>query len=279
MSLTPKACSVHTHSTLCDGRNTLAEMAAAAYAAGVRHFGASGHSPTPIPHDAGNVLPGDMAEYRAAVLALRTQYAGRMEVLLGIEQDSCSRQAVPDWADYWIGSVHNLYNPATGKYHAVDWDAEKLSVCREELFQGDSLALAKGYYADVATMAARRPTILGHIDLITKFNGDGAFFDEEGSRYQKTALEALRAADPTSTLLEINTGAMARGYRSTPYPALFILKEWRAMGGRIILTADAHTAGGIVFGYDAAAEWARAAGFRDGALLTGKGPVLCPLAE
>ena len=67
MSLTPKACSVHTHSTLCDGRNTLAEMAAAAYAAGVRHFGASGHSPTPIPHDAGNVLPGDMAEYRAAV--------------------------------------------------------------------------------------------------------------------------------------------------------------------------------------------------------------------
>ena len=277
--MSPALCSVHTHSTLCDGKNTLAEMAAAAYAAGVRYFGASGHSPTPIPHDAGNVLPADLREYREAVLALRAQYAGRMEVLLGIEQDSCSQQAVPDWADYWIGSVHNLYDPATDKYHAVDWDAEKLAACREEMFHGDPLALAEGYYADVAAMAARRPTILGHIDLLTKFNGAGAFFDEENSRYQKAALEALHAADPSATLLEINTGAMARGYRSAPYPALFILKEWRAMGGRVILTADAHSAGAIVFGYDAAAEWARAAGFRESAVLTSNGPLRCPLAE
>lgn len=63
-------------------------MAAAAYAAGVRFFGASGHSHTEIPHDAGNVLPTDPAEYRKQVLRLRTEYAGRMEVLLGIEQDS-----------------------------------------------------------------------------------------------------------------------------------------------------------------------------------------------
>ena len=127
MSLTPTLCSVHTHSALCDGKGTLAEMAAAAYAAGVRFFGASGHSHTPIPYDAGNVLPADMAEYRRQVLALRAEYDGRMEVLLGIEQDSCSAQSVPDWTDYWIGSVHNLYDPRTGKYHGVDWSAERLA--------------------------------------------------------------------------------------------------------------------------------------------------------
>ena len=33
MNLTPECCSVHTHSVLCDGKGTLAEMAAAAYAA------------------------------------------------------------------------------------------------------------------------------------------------------------------------------------------------------------------------------------------------------
>ena len=114
MSLTPTLCSVHTHSALCDGKGTLAEMAAAAYAAGVRFFGASGHSHTPIPGDAGNVLPEDPAEYRRQVLALRAEYEGRMEVLLGIEQDSCSAQSVPDWADYWIGSVHHLRDPETG---------------------------------------------------------------------------------------------------------------------------------------------------------------------
>ena len=32
--LTPIACSVHTHSTFCDGKHSMAEMAAAACAAG-----------------------------------------------------------------------------------------------------------------------------------------------------------------------------------------------------------------------------------------------------
>lgn len=58
-----------------------------------------GHSHTEIPHDAGNVLPTDPAEYREQVLRLREEYAGQMEVLLGIEQDSRSAQPVPDWAD------------------------------------------------------------------------------------------------------------------------------------------------------------------------------------
>ena len=32
-------CSVHTHSTMCDGKNTLAEMARAAFEAGAVSFG------------------------------------------------------------------------------------------------------------------------------------------------------------------------------------------------------------------------------------------------
>lgn len=278
MSLTPFACSVHTHSVLCDGENSLAEMAAAAYAAGLRVFGASGHSPTPIPHDEGNVLPADMTAYREEVLRLRAAYEGRMEVLLGIEQDSCSRRPPPDWAEYWIGSVHNLYDPGTGKYHGIDWDTEKLAACREEMFGGDLAALLRRYYADVAAMAARKPTILGHLDLITKFNEGGALFDEEDPGYRRAALEALHAADPSATLLEINTGAMARGYRRTPYPARFLLREWRRMGGQVILSADAHSAAGIVYGYGAAAEWAGAAGFQRCAVLTRRGAVLCPLS-
>ena len=165
MRLTPECGSVHTHSVLCDGKGTLAEMAAAAFGAGVRYFGASGHSHTEIPHDAGNVLPADLSDYRSQLLALRDAYAGRMEILLGVEQDSQSSQPVPDWTDYWIGSVHNLYDPRTGKHHCVDWDREKLSACRDELFGGDMLALTEGYYRDVAAMAERKPAILGHIDL------------------------------------------------------------------------------------------------------------------
>lgn len=266
-------CTVHTHSTLCDGGNTLEEMAAAAYEAGAAVFGASGHSHTHISHDQGGVLPEDPAEYRQEVLRLREAYRGRMEVLLGIEQDSCSRQDVPDWADYWIGSVHNLYDPRTGAYYCVDWDEEKLTAGRDRMFGGDIYAMAEGYFADVAAMAARKPTILGHFDLVTKLNRGGRFFDEDHPRYRAAALAALHAADPAATLLEINTGAMYKGYRDTPYPALFLLKEWRAMGGRVILTADAHAAAGIVHGYDTAAALAKAAGFAVHTVLTEKGPL------
>lgn len=277
MSLTPECCSVHTHSVLCDGKGTLAEMAAAAFAAGVRFFGASGHSHTEIPHDAGNVLPADPAEYRVQVLALRAEYAGRMEVLLGIEQDSQSAQPVPDWADYWIGSVHNLRDPETGKYHGVDWDRERLTACRDEMFGGDMLALVEGYYRDVAAMAERQPTILGHIDLVTKLNRGNALFDEDDPRYRAAALEALHHANPDKTLLEINTGAISRGYRDTPYPALFLLGEWRAMGGRVILTADAHSPETVVYGYRQAAKLARAVGYSQTTLLTAGGFQECSL--
>ena len=266
-------CTVHTHSVLCDGKNTLEEMARAAFDAGAVSFGASGHSHTDIPWDQGNVLPEAAEDYRAEVLRLRELYAGRMDVLLGVEQDSQSLQPVPDWAEYWIGSVHYLYDPQDGQYHCVDWDEAHLETCLREMFGGDMLALARKYFADAAAMAERKPTILGHLDLVVKLNRGGRFFDEGDPAYRSLALEALHAADPDATRLEINTGAMSRGYRDTPYPAPFLLREWRAMGGRIILTADAHSAAAVTYAYDRAAELARTAGYREHTLLTQRGPM------
>ncbi len=268
-------CTVHTHSTMCDGKNTLAEMARAAFEAGAVSFGASGHSHTPLPEDQGGVLPKDMSAYRAEVLRLREAYAGRMDVLLGIELDNCA-DVTAEGFDYWIGSAHRIRD-AAGGWHTVDWGAEDLERRLREDFSGNFLIMAGQYYDEVRRMAERRPTILGHVDLIAKFNEDGYFFDESAPGYQAAALAALHAADPKETLLEINTGAMSRGWRSVPYPAPFLLREWRAMGGKIILTADAHSAGTVVYGYAQAAEAARAAGFQRSTLLTRSGREERPL--
>lgn len=268
-------CSVHTHADLCDGKNTLAEMAAGAFAAGVKHYGVSCHSHTPIPIDEGCVLPADMTAYRAAVEEVRRAYEGCMEVLCGIEWDSQS-DITPAGFDYWIGSVH-YQKGDNGIYYCADWGEEHFVRCRDELFGGDALAVTEGYFREVARVAAMKPTILGHLDLITKHNGTGHFFDEEHPRYKSAALEALHAADPGATLLEINTGGMARGYRSVPYPALFLLQEWRAMGGRIILTADAHNADQVLYGYEASVALAKAAGFDRASVLTLNGEEECPI--
>ena len=155
MSLTPAVCSVHAHSDFCDGKNTLAEMAAAAYDAGVRYYGVSCHSHTPIPADEGAVLPRNMSAYRRAVLELRAEYAGRMEVLLGLEWDSQSDIA-PEGFDYWIGSVH-YQKGGNGRFYAADWGEEHFTACRDELFGGDALAVAEGYFREVCRVAEKKP--------------------------------------------------------------------------------------------------------------------------
>ena len=118
MTITPYQCSVHTHTTLCDGKGTPDEMAASAYASGVKYYGFSGHSFSPNPMDFGYNLPPDTSEYRQKVLALREEYAGRMEILLGIEWDGWT-EGDPEGYDYWIGSAHAIRD-AEGNYYAVD---------------------------------------------------------------------------------------------------------------------------------------------------------------
>ena len=64
---------------------------------------------------------------------------------------------------------------------------------------------------------------------------------------------------------------MARAYRDEAYPALFLLEAWREMGGRVIITSDAHRREHILFGYARAVELAKRAGFGSCAVLSLKG--------
>lgn len=63
--------SVHCHSTLCDGKNTLQQMAGAACAQGLTTLGFSGHSYTK-PDREYCMTPGRTAQYRATIAKLKT---------------------------------------------------------------------------------------------------------------------------------------------------------------------------------------------------------------
>ena len=197
MSLTPECGSVHTHSVLCDGKGTLAEMAAAAYQAGVRYFGASGHSHTEIPHDAGNVLPADPAEYRAPGAGP----PGGIRRADGDPAGASSRTASPPSrcrTGRTTGSAPSTTSGTRRRGNTTVWTGTGSGwpPAGTGCSAATPLAMTEGYYADVAAMAARGPTILGHMDLVTKLNRGNAFFDEEDPRYQAAALEALHHADP-----------------------------------------------------------------------------------
>ena len=261
--------SVHCHSTMCDGKNTLQDMASAACAQGLTTLGFTGHSYTQRDREY-CMSPSRTAQYKATIAKLKTEYKGKVDILCGIEWDILSEDKRTGY-DYWIGSAHHLYGKNTGKYYEIDFRPQDLWDCINDDFDADPLAAVEAYFAEVEKVAAQKPDILAHIDLIKKLNANGEFFDEESPRYKAAALKALQAAKDNDCLLEVNTGGVYRGYRKDFYPGPWLLGEWQKMGGKVIITSDAHDTGSLTYGFDEAAAAIKAAGFTSVEVLTGHG--------
>ena len=244
----------HTHSTLDDGKSSLAEMAQAACQLGLKRFGFSGHCWCPWEED--YCIPRDrVGEYLETTRALQRQYAGQMEVFVGMELDLYGER--PEGLDYAIGSVHSI-GGVDGRYFAVDESPETARKCVEELFGGDWYRYTDAYYDQVALLPERTGCDwIGHFDLVTKFNERAPAFDEESPRYLRRALEVLEHLARQGQCLEVNTGAVTRGYRRVPYPAEPLLRRWRELGGEIILNSDAHHVSHLCAGFREA-DWERA---------------------
>ena len=143
--------SVHVHSKLCDGKNTLEEMAVTAWKAGLQTLGFSGHSHTPCDLEY-CMTQSRTALYKAQIAKLKERYAGKMDILCGLEWDLFSDDD-PTAYDYFIGSAHYVKGPKTGKYYEIDWREEDLRACIDDDFDGDGLAVAEAYFANVAKVA------------------------------------------------------------------------------------------------------------------------------
>ena len=260
--------SLHVHTAFCDGKNAPEEMVRGALAAGCASLGFSGHSPLSF-DGSWTMRPEDMPRYREEILRLKQQYAGEIEIFLGLEQDLFSPDPGTGW-DYRIGSVHCVERD--GVYLSVDDNPERFQRETARFYGGDVLAYAADYYRLEAQVAKRTGCeIVGHFDLFAKFNEGGRFFDESDRRYRSAALEALDALMERDVIFEINTGAMSRGYRTVPYPAPFLLRRIRERGGRITVTSDSHSADTILYGYAEAFTLARSCGFSEYWFLTPAG--------
>lgn len=247
----------HTHSTLDDGKSTLEEMAAAAYDLGLTHLGFSGHSFEEYGQDF-CLSRANVPVYLETARKLQEAYRGRMEVFVGMELDYFGEN--PGGLDYVIGSVHCVKQGDAACY--VDESSQASQRAVDEYFGGDWYRYTDAYYDLVADLPRKTGCQwIGHFDLVTKFNEQVHTIDEDSPRYLRRALEVMEYLVKQEVAFEINTGAVARGYRTTPYPGNALLRQLKEFGGEIIVNSDCHYAPQLCFGFDQAAELAQAAGF------------------
>ena len=238
---------LHMHTTYCDGKNTPEEMILSAIEMGLTTVGLSGHSYTGNDKVFGMSME-NMQKYFDEVNSLKEKYKDRINVLCGIEQDSFAGFPALDF-DYSIGSVHYVYK--NGEYLGVDHSEAILTNDVNKFYNGDYIAYAEDYYKQVANVLKdTNADIIGHIDLVTKFNEGFKLFDENDPRYIKAYREAVDALIPYNKPFEVNTGAISRGYRTLPYPSSQIIDYIKQKGGKLIMSSDSHCAENIAFKFD-----------------------------
>lgn len=227
----------HTHTTYCDGKHSAEEMVLSAIEKGMHALGFSTHSYTS--RDLTYCIRKEkVEEYKNEINALKEKYKDKIRIYLGSELDVISDMD-RDGFDYFLSAVH--YIDIDGQLLTVDGSGAEQKADAEKYFGGDMLSYAEAYYEMTKKIADMPETgFIAHFDLVSKFNENYELFDEKDPRYVKAWQDAASHLIKMGVPFEINTGAIPRGARKTPYPRREIADFIRDNGGKFIMTSDCH---------------------------------------
>lgn len=257
---------LHTHTTFCDGANDCESTVLKAIEIGFTAIGFSGHSHTDYITSRSSMSHANTALYKQEVMRLKEKYKDQIEVYCGLEFDQYSDDDQKGY-EYIIGANH--YLKLGNEFVGFDRDAPTVKKVIDDYFDGDGLKFAKEYYRQLAQLPNYgKFDIVGHYDLVAKNCEKAVFFDETSERYRKYALDCFYALKEKIPVFEINTGAMARGYRTTPYPNSFLIKEMAKTGVGIVLGSDCHDNTKLSYGFEQCVELCKACGVKELQVLT-----------
>jgi len=238
----------HTHYSICDGKGEAVDYVQAALQKGFTALGFSSHAPVPFENPT-NMKKEDLPKYLKTITGLKSEYAGRLEIYLGLEIDHVHEHPQPQKElatlpelDYTIGSFHCMWSPKNSLYREIDSTPEIFRAILEEDFGGNIREFVERYYSYLAELLKiLEPTILGHLDLIKKNNPDSLYFKESEPWYQRSVRALYPHLRKHEPIVEVNTGGIARGKTKEVYPSPWILYELRKEDIPIMINTDAHS--------------------------------------
>ena len=241
-----KLSTYHLHTTFCDGKNTAEEMLLRAIECGCAEIGFSGHSP--VDGSTFSMPAERVPAYIAAIRALKEKYRGKIGVFLGMEQDILSNINYSDY-DYIIGSVHYLIKD--GVMLPVDHSAKETRSHVMNHYDGDPYAYCEDYFEAIGSIYEKtKCDVVGHYDVVAKFTEVDPLFSTSHPRYVAAKERAIKRILKSPAVFEINTGGIARGYRTDTYPTRDDIKMISELGGKFIVTTDTHNVDTLDFWLD-----------------------------
>ncbi|WP_281889269.1 histidinol-phosphatase [Paenibacillus sp. YYML68] len=264
---------LHTHHERCGhATGTIRHYIEAAMKRGLHVIGISDHSPY-FGSDKEHAQPGiamaksEFALYVDEVLKLKAEYAGRIDVLLGVESDFFPEHAelyrgiyAQYPFDYIIGSVH--LSGGVSIFNKKRWNGltTKQQVEQKEL------------YYDLIEQSARSGMfqILGHIDAMRGFYP--AFSDIETDAVDKT----LKTIAEEGIAIEINTSGKTKDCGGW-YPIDAVLERACYYGVQVTFGSDAHVPERVGDDWDEVAARLKEIGYREWVYFKEKKPQVVPL--
>ena len=227
----------HIHSTFSDGQDCPEKIILEAIIKGFSEIGFSDHSRVSF-DPFGGVEYDRFEDYKNTIDQLKQKYAGTITVYCGLEQDYFSPAPI-GCPDYLIGSMH--YVSEKGEFFSVDDTPGIVSDAVNRLYDGDAYAYAEAYFTQMETLLSKtNADIIGHFDLLTRFEQELHLFDPTHPRYRAAWKKAADALLPSGKPFEINTRGLTKQYKSEPYPSLEILQYIASHGGKFVLSSDSH---------------------------------------
>jgi len=247
----------HTHTTWCDGKDTPRKVIQAAIAKGFGTIGFSSHAMLPESDTDWVLTPEKALRYAREIRQLAVEFKDQIRVLCGVEADYVANGANPDRAtyasmspDYIIGSVHFVV-AEDGTRVPVDHTPELLSEGIRDHFGGSAEAFVRAYYRQQREMVQNFDfDVVGHLDLVRKFNVKRPYFDESADWYREEIGKTASVVAKSGKLAEVNTGAISRGWLDDAYPSAEFRDMLRERGVKFILSSDAPTADAIDGSFD-----------------------------
>ena len=246
---------LHTHTTFSDGAHSPEENVKSALEKNMISIGFSDHSYT-YEDSSYCMKKSSYPEYLKQIRELKEKYKDSIKIFSGLELDYYSGTDHISDFDYVIASVHYIIKD--GICYPIDHTPEQQKTCIQNAFDGDIYAMVQCYFDLLCEHVERcNPALVGHFDVITKFS----LMPEDDERYRQIAAHALKRIIRTCPYIEVNTGAVSRGWRTEPYPSHYLFRTILEAGGKLVLSSDSHNRDNLIYAFDETVEMLKRIGF------------------